>query len=141
MNRRQLLRLAPAMVAAPLVREIRVDQGIDPIARNIPAPGMQPVRIVDTRPVFRLSDWVLVRPRPSLFTGDALMNKRCQGCGNQHAVYTHGCHPVAFPKGMDNESLGLVFPATLDAVPLGLYTDACTLDRYTPHRHEDFRWE
>lgn len=102
----------------------------------------------DTRPVFKLSDFVLVCPNAS---------GECLKCRDVHATflpdgskiypYTKFCVPVAWPKHLAAEafdsSVVTIYAATRDSVP---YEWGCPdsgdfgREMVGPHEHNDFRW-
>lgn len=118
---------------------VYIDNEIDPIARPERRAGdpvtRERVEPFVMRPVFRLSDFVVVEiPNHSAV---------CEACGAFHEVYTHGCQPAALTPWDANSLPGERRPATRDAVPQSI-ASACVLRTHAicdPHRHEDFRWE
>lgn len=118
MNRRQLLAMLPLMPAAVALPALSAEPAVA-------AP-------MDTRPSFRLSDFVVWATTEPHF---------CQTHQLDHGVYTHGCVPVAFPLS-HLSGAAQTQPATSDAIPMDVMRD-CPHSHYpgTPHQHHDYRWE
>jgi hypothetical protein len=123
---------------------IRTDGEIDPLSyadpKDIGGPiGHEPASLQEMRPIFALSDYILVRYNKSRY------KYTCPVHEVDHGLYTHGCKPAAFAKnswGYSGEDGGdyEVLPATEDSVPHTLFKD-CPFDRSDPHEHKDFRWQ
>lgn len=119
MNRRQLL-----AAILPLAATASLAATAPTAAEAAPGP-------IDPRLTFRLRDFVLWRHE---------YTDPCLACGAVHAVYTHGCHPVAF--SLDWDIPGPTVPATPDAVPVGIWDGQPCDERHSigPHEHHEFQW-
>jgi hypothetical protein len=122
MNRRTLLTMLPV---APLA----LVTGASVVA----AEAVTAVT-VDTRPAFKLVDYVM-------WEIDPRKRQACEHCTVVHQFYTHGCQPVAMPVAWQGP--GRPVPAEVTAVPQPAY-DGCDFQTWmagqAPHQHHDFRW-